>query len=81
MTLDELGESLDSSYDTIPKYRERLMALSGVDILDNAGEFRSTYDIISDLADKWQELSSTEQAAVTTMIAGKQQCPIVQKCA
>jgi len=73
VTLDELGESLDSSYDTIPKYRERLMALSGVDILDNAGEFRSTYDIISDLADKWQELSSTEQAAVTTMIAGVRQ--------
>jgi len=71
--LTDLGETLDESYNTIPKYREQLLALSGVDILDNAGEFRSTYDIIKDLSKVWADLNSQEQAGITNMIAGVRQ--------
>lgn len=72
--LDELGEELDEQYNTVAKYREQLKGLTGVDILDAAGkEFRSTYDILSDLAGMWENLDSTTQAAVTTMLAGTKQ--------
>lgn len=72
--LEALGEgALDEAYNTIPKYREKLLALSGVDILDGVGEFRSTYDIISDISDVWKTLDSQAQSAITTMVAGVRQ--------
>lgn len=72
--LEALGEgALDEAYNTIPKYREKLMAISGVDILDGVGDFRSTYDIINDLADVWSTLDDQSQAAITNMVAGVRQ--------
>lgn len=68
--LDELGETLDSGYDTVAKYRKQLLALTGVDIQKANGEFRSTYDILDDLSEVWKTLGSDTQAAVTTMLAG-----------
>ena len=69
--LDELGEELDEKYDTVAKYRKELLGLTGVDILDATGKnFRATYDILKDLADIWGTLTSAQQAAVTTMLAG-----------
>ena len=72
--LDELGEELDEKYNTVAKYRQELLGLTGVDILDETGKnFRATYDILKDLADVWGTLNSTQQAAVTTMLAGTRQ--------
>lgn len=72
--LEELGETMDSSISTIPKYRAKLLELSGVDILESDGEtFRSTYDILDDLSAKWDSLSDTAQAAITDMVAGVRQ--------
>lgn len=69
--LDELGEELDEKYDTVAKYQKELLGLTGVDILDATGKnFRATYDILKDLADVWGTLTSAQQAAVTTMLAG-----------
>lgn len=69
--LEELGEELDEKYNTVAKYRKELLGLTGVDILDATGKnFRATYDILKDLADVWGTLTSAQQAAVTTMLAG-----------
>lgn len=69
--LDELGEELDEKYNTVAKYQKELLGLTGVDILDATGKnFRATYDILKDLAGVWSTLSSAQQAAVTTMLAG-----------
>lgn len=69
--LDELGEELDEKYNTVAKYQKELLGLTGVDILDATGKnFRATYDILKDLADVWGTLTSAQQAAVTTMLAG-----------
>ena len=69
--LDDLGETLDEKYDTVAKYQAELKGLTGVDILDSTGkQFRSTYDILSDLASKWKNLDDAKRAAVTTMLAG-----------
>lgn len=70
--LEELSETLDENWNTTAKYRETLLGLSGVDILDATGKgFRSTYDILKDLADVWSELDDIQRASITTMIAGK----------
>ena len=58
---------------TKAKYEDLVHTLTkaGVELRDAAtGEFRDTYDIFSDLAKKWDELSSMEQSALANSIAG-----------
>ena len=59
------------------KLRSEILALTGVDIMDGANQFKSTYKIMDELADKWQDLSDIQQATVTELIAGKRQGNIV----
>ena len=44
------------------KLREEIKALSGVDIMLNDTTFKSTYDIMDELAAKWEELTDIQQA-------------------
>ena len=60
---------------TDAEYGKLVAALTkyNVTLTDANGEFRSTYDIIADIAAKWSELSSMEQAALANAIAGVRQ--------
>ena len=44
------------------KLRSEILALSGVDIMENANEFKSTYKIMDELAAKWEDLTDIQQA-------------------
>ena len=80
--LEELGEELDPSYNTKSSYRDRLLAITGVDILEEDQQtYKSTFQILQELAAVWDELADIDQASVVGMVAGKHLCPIVQKCA
>lgn len=69
--LGELGEEIDEAYNTTAKYREKLLAITGVDILQENGEdFKSTFQILRELAGAWEGLSNMDQASVTYMVAG-----------
>ena len=59
--------------DSTAKLREEILALSGVDIMENANEFKSTYKIMDELAAKWEDLTDIQQASITELIAGKRQ--------
>lgn len=70
--LEELGES-DFTH---AKYQELVNALTKqhVSLIDEVtGEYRSTYDIISDIADVWETMNSKERAALATAISGTRQ--------
>ena len=80
--LEELGEDLDPSYNTKSSYRDRLLAITGVDILEEDQQtYKSTFQILQELAAVWDELADIDQASVVGMVAGKRLCPTVQKCA
>lgn len=66
--LDDLGEAM-----TEAEYNDLVNALTeyNVKITDVNGEFRSTYDIIKDIAAIWGTLDSKSQAALTEKLAGK----------
>lgn len=66
--LDDLGEAM-----TEAEYDDLVNALTkyNVKITDVNGEFRSTYDIIKDIAAIWDTLDSKSQAALTEKLAGK----------
>lgn len=75
--LEEAGLETDGMAESTAKLRQEILALSGVDIMLNANEFKSTYQIMDELADKWQDLTDIQQASVTELIAGKRQGNIV----
>lgn len=66
--LDDLGEAMTSSqYDELT----RALTKQGVALVDINGEYRSTYDIISDIAKVWDNMTSMEQSALATLMSGK----------
>ena len=72
--LEDLGETLEDDYNTVAKYREKLLAISGTDILEaDQKTFKSTYDILDELQSKWKDLSDIDKASITNMLAGTRQ--------
>ncbi len=73
--LELLGEDpLDSEYDTTAKYRDKLLALTGVDILEKDQKtFKSTIQILRELAAVWDDISDIDKSAVVYMTAGVRQ--------
>lgn len=73
--LEELGEESDGAVESITKLQTQLLNnTSGrVNIFDQSGQFKSTYDILTELSNVWGDLDSVEQANITTMIAGATQ--------
>ena len=68
--LDDLGEAMtESTYDGL------VSALTShhVALTDINGEFRSTYDIMKDIAAQWDDMTNMEQAALAEAIAGTRQ--------
>lgn len=76
--VSEDGEELNAAME------EGIKRITGVDLTDANGEFRSTYDILKDIGKVWDTLNSKEQAMLAEDIAGKNRviiAPYVQKCA
>ena len=78
--LEEAGEDTEGMVENTSKLREKVLALTkvdggkGVDILDDTGAFRSTYDILVDIANVWDRINETDpknQAALLELLAGK----------
>ena len=74
--LKELGEDTEGMIESVPKLREEILALSGVDIILDEDTFKSTYQILDELSLKWQELSDVQRAAITEDFAGKNRANI-----
>lgn len=68
--LDDLGEEMSEA-----SYEELVQQLTDFNVaLTTAnGEYRSTYDIMSDIAKQWDNMTSMEQAALTTAMSGTRQ--------
>lgn len=60
--MDELASETDGAVTSVAELRAEILALSGVDIMQDEDTFKSTYDILDELASKWQDLSDIQQA-------------------
>lgn len=78
--LEEAGESTEGMIENTSKLRDKVKALTnvdgngGVDILADDGSFRSTYDILLDIAKIWDKINKADpknQAALLEILAGK----------
>lgn len=69
--LAEAGEETEGMAISTASLRDTLLQLSGVDILENPTTFKSTYQVMSELAEVWDDLSDISQASIVEKLAGK----------
>lgn len=68
--LDDLGETMtEASYEKLVQ----MLTDCNVALTDVNGEYRSTYDIMADIAAEWENMTSMEQAALATALSGTRQ--------
>ena len=72
--LEAVGEDAEGAAESISVLRSEVKALSGVDIMIDDNTFKSTYDIVVELSKVWNNLTDSQRAALTTMIAGNFVC-------
>lgn len=65
------GIEVDGMADSVSKLRFELLSLTGVDVMADNKNFKSTYQIMKELSEVWGSLSDVTQANVTEKLAGK----------
>ncbi len=65
------GIEVDGMANSVSELRSELKSLTGVDIMLDSKNFKSTYQIMKELSQVWSGLSDVTQANVTEMIGGK----------
>ena len=60
--LQQAGLDTEGMAESTAKLRQEVMALSGVDLMKNENEFKSTYDVLDELSTKWADLTDIQQA-------------------
>lgn len=73
-SLEELGEEVDETVDSISKVQTQILNRTAgkVNIFDDIGNFRDYYDIMKDIAEVYDDLSSKNQADLTEILFGRQ---------
>ena len=69
---EEAGVATDGMANSVSELREQVLDLTNnrVDIMESDTDFKSTYQIVKELASVWKTLEETEQAALTELIGG-----------
>lgn len=69
--LEEMGEETDGVVESVSKMQEKIEALTGVNILTDAGAYKDTYTILYEIGNVWEKMSDIDQAALLELMAGK----------
>ncbi len=70
--LEAAGLETDGMVESTAKLRDEILAVAGVDILDETGKnFKSTVQIMRELAQVWGDLNEVEKNGLLDKIAGK----------
>ena len=70
-TLEEMGEDTEGMYETTAKLRKEVLGIAGVDIMKDENTFKSTYQILDELSQKWSQISDLQKSALVESLAGK----------
>lgn len=69
--MEEEGIDTDGAVTSKSKLQSKIKGLSGVDILTDTGAYKSTYQILSEISDVWEDINDMDQAALLELLAGK----------
>lgn len=76
---EEAGESTEGMANSVSELRAEILALTGneVDIQIDENTFKSTYQIMKELSEVWDELTDISRANILEMIGGKRNSNVV----
>ena len=76
---EDAGESTEGMANSVSELRGEILRLTGqkVDIQIDEDTFKSTYQILKELSEVWDELSDISQANLLEMIGGKRNANVV----
>lgn len=76
---EEAGESTDGMANSVSELRDAILDLTGqkVDIQIDENTFKSTYQILQELSQVWDNLTDISQANLLEMIGGKRNANVV----
>lgn len=76
---EDAGESTDGMAESVSELQKQLLALTGnkVNIMLDSKNFKSTYQIMKELAAVWGQLSDVTQANILEKIGGKRNANVV----
>lgn len=76
-------DDTDSAITNVSKLQEKIKALTkeanggkGINIIDESGSYKSTYEILSEIAAVWDKMDDLSQASLLELIAGGRFCPL-----
>ena len=71
--LEDLGEEVDDNVENLTKMQGQILNLTHghVNIFEDNGDFKSTYDILKGIYEVWGDLTDMEQADLLETVAGK----------
>ena len=71
--LQDIGEETDENVENLSQMQGKVLNLTHgkVNIFDNAGDFKSTYEIMQGIADIYDDLTDSDKADLLETIAGK----------
>lgn len=77
--LQDAGEDIDGMAESTAKLQEKLLALTNgkVDIMLDANTFKSTTQIIREMADAWDDMTDIDRAAALELMGGKNQANVL----
>lgn len=76
---EEAGESTDGMASSVSELRSEILSLTGkkVDIQVDENTFKSTYEILKELSEVWNDLTDVSQANITELVGGKRNSNVV----
>lgn len=76
---EEAGESTEGMANSVSELRQEILDLTGqkVDIQIDEDTFKSTYQIIKELAAEWDNLTDVSQANILELVGGKRNANVV----
>lgn len=66
----------EESGEAIPKLKEVIQSIAGVNIMKDKDTFKSTYDILVDISKVWDGITDKDRANLSEQIAGKHQANV-----
>ena len=77
--LEDAGLATDGMAESTAKLREQLLALTGgqVDIMLDEDTFKSTYQILQEMSQVWDQMSDINQASALELMGGKEQANVL----
>lgn len=71
--LEEAGEDTEGMANSVSELRDKVLALSGVDIMLDEDTYKSTFQILKEISKVWDELKDKEQASLLELLFSKRQ--------